>query len=58
MPEGLHYHEISTNIGRATLRQNFDVTNGRAAFEACSATWNFRYQLGICSRIEENHGKP
>jgi hypothetical protein len=30
-PEGLHYREISTNIGRATLGRNFDVTNGRAA---------------------------
>jgi hypothetical protein len=57
-PEGQHYGEISTNIGRATLGRNFDLTIGRAACEACSATWNFGYQLSICSRIEENHGKP
>jgi hypothetical protein len=56
-PERLHYGEISTNIGRATLGRNFDITNWRAACEACSATWNFGYQLSICSRIEENHGK-
>jgi hypothetical protein len=56
-PEGLHYCEIWTNIGRAILRRNFDVTSGRAAYEACSATWNSGYQLSICSRIEENHGK-
>jgi hypothetical protein len=23
------------------LGRNFDITNGRAACEACSATWNF-----------------
>jgi hypothetical protein len=57
-PEGLHFCEIWTNIGRATLGRNFDVTNGRAACEACSATWNSGYHLSICSRIEENHGKP
>jgi hypothetical protein len=56
-PEGLHYGEIWTNIGRATLGRNFDVTIGRAACEACSATWNFGYKLSICSRIEENLGK-
>jgi hypothetical protein len=38
--EGLHYSEICSNIGRATLKQNFDVTIGRTAWEACSATWN------------------
>jgi hypothetical protein len=30
-PEGLHYSKIWTNIGRATLGRNFDVTSGRAA---------------------------
>jgi hypothetical protein len=58
MPEGLHYGEISTNIVRATLGRNVDVTSGTAACEARSATWNSGYQLSICSRIEENHGKP
>jgi hypothetical protein len=48
---------VRFDIGRATLGGNFDVTNGRAACEACSAAWNFGYQLSICSRIEENHGK-
>jgi hypothetical protein len=33
--------EISTNIGRAKLGgKNFDVTSGRAACAARSATWN------------------
>jgi hypothetical protein len=36
----LHWSEIWPNIGRATLGRNFDVTIGRAAYEACSATWN------------------
>jgi hypothetical protein len=57
-PEELRYCEIWTNIGRATLGRNFDVTSGRAACEARSATWNSMYQLSICSRIEENHGNP
>jgi hypothetical protein len=38
--EALHCGETLTNIDRAILVQNFDVTNGRAACEACSATWN------------------
>jgi hypothetical protein len=38
--EGLHYGVISTNIGRAILGRNFDITIGRATCEACSATWN------------------
>jgi hypothetical protein len=33
-PEGLHYCENWTDIGRATLGWNFDVTSGRAACEA------------------------
>jgi hypothetical protein len=57
-PEGLHYGKIWTNIGRAKLGRYFDVTSGRAACEARSATWNSGYQLSIYSRIEENHGKP
>jgi hypothetical protein len=38
--EGLHYGEILTNIGKAILGRTFEVTNRRAACEACSATWN------------------
>jgi hypothetical protein len=38
--EGLHYGAILTNIGRAILEQNFDITDGRAACETCSETWN------------------
>jgi hypothetical protein len=38
--EGLHDSEILTNIGRAILGRNFGVTNGTAACEASSATWN------------------
>jgi hypothetical protein len=38
--ERLHYGEILTNIGRAILGRKFDVTNGRAAYEASSKTWN------------------
>jgi murein tripeptide amidase MpaA len=37
-PEGLHYGEIRTNSGGEKLGRNFDVTNGRAACEARSAT--------------------
>jgi hypothetical protein len=33
MLEGLHYSEISSNIGRAALEQNFDVIFERAACE-------------------------
>jgi hypothetical protein len=29
----------------------------RATLEACTATWNFGYQLSICCVTEENHGK-
>jgi hypothetical protein len=38
--EGLHYGEILANTGRAILGRTFDVTDGRPACEACSATWN------------------
>jgi hypothetical protein len=38
--KGLHYGKILANIGRAILGRTFDVTDGRAACEACSATWN------------------
>jgi hypothetical protein len=38
MLEWVHYSKIFANVGRATLGRNFDVTNGRAACEACSAT--------------------
>jgi hypothetical protein len=58
MPEELHCGKIWTNIGRAKLGRNFDVTSGRVACETHSTTWNSGYQLSICSRIEENHGKP
>jgi hypothetical protein len=36
--EGLHYSKNLANFGRAIFGRNFDVTNGRAACEACSAT--------------------
>jgi hypothetical protein len=49
---------LDINVERATLGRNFDVNIGRAAYEACSATWNFGYQLTICSVVEENQGKP
>jgi hypothetical protein len=39
IPEGLHYG-ILTNLGRAKLGRNFDVTSRRAACEACSAVLN------------------
>jgi hypothetical protein len=38
--EGPHYSEIWSNIGTAILGRNFDVTIGRAAYVASSATWN------------------
>jgi hypothetical protein len=38
--EGLHWNGILSDIRRATLGRNFNVTVGRAACEACSATWN------------------
>jgi hypothetical protein len=38
--EGLHWNEIYSDIRRATLGRNFNITIGRAACEACSATWN------------------
>jgi hypothetical protein len=31
---------FNINVGRAALGGNFDVTTGRAACEASSATWN------------------
>jgi hypothetical protein len=38
--ERLHWSEIYSDIRRATLGRNFEVTIGRAAWESCSATWN------------------
>jgi hypothetical protein len=38
--EGLHWSEIQSDIRRATLGRNFKVTIWRAAWEACSGTWN------------------
>jgi hypothetical protein len=38
--EKLHYGELVTNTGRTILGRNFYVTNGSAACEASSATWN------------------
>jgi hypothetical protein len=38
--EELYYSKIGANVGRAIVGRNFDVTNGRAACEANSATWN------------------
>jgi hypothetical protein len=40
MLEGLQCSEIWSNIARAILGRNFGVTIWRAAWEACSATWN------------------
>jgi hypothetical protein len=34
-----------SNIERTTLGRNFDVTFGRAAFEACSTTWDLAFAL-------------
>jgi hypothetical protein len=36
--EGLHYSKFGASVGGAILGRNFDITNGRAACEACSAT--------------------
>jgi hypothetical protein len=36
--EEVHYSNMLANVGRAILGRNFDVTNGRAACEACSVT--------------------
>jgi hypothetical protein len=56
--EGLCYSAILCNIGRATLGAKLWCYH----LEGCiwSMRWNleFRYQLSICSRTEENHGKP
>jgi hypothetical protein len=54
----LYYGQIWTNIGKATLGRNFDITSTRVACVPCSTTWDSGYQLSICYRIEENHGKP
>jgi hypothetical protein len=43
--EALHYSDIWSNIGKATLQRNIDVTIGWAACEASSVAWN----LGIKS---------
>jgi hypothetical protein len=40
MLEELLRNKCWTKIGKAILGRNFDVTIGRAACEACSATWN------------------
>jgi hypothetical protein len=56
--ELLNYSETSYNIERSTLVRNFEVNIVRAACEANSATWSFEYQLSICSRADENYGKP
>jgi hypothetical protein len=55
--EGLHYSDITTNIGRSILG-HFNITNDRTVCEVSSATWEFGYQLSLCSKTEENHGKP
>jgi hypothetical protein len=52
--EGLHYSEFWSNIVRATLERNFDVTNGVATCEASSATWN----LGTNSAFALGSRKP
>jgi hypothetical protein len=55
--EGLHYSKIWSNIRRATLEWNFNVTGRTAVCEACSATWNLLTNSVFFSRTEENHGK-
>jgi hypothetical protein len=52
--KGLHYSKIWSNIGRATLRRNFEITIGRAACEACSAMRN----LGTKSSFALGRRKP
>jgi hypothetical protein len=46
--------KFSSDIGRATLRRNFDVNIGMAAYEASSATHN----LGINSEFALKTRKP
>jgi hypothetical protein len=57
------------NVGISELRQNVylilgrlserncGVKIGRAMRDACSATWNFEYQLNISDEDEENKGR-
>jgi hypothetical protein len=45
--EGLRYSEIESDIWRATLGRNFYLTIGRAAREACSATWSLGTNLAF-----------
>jgi hypothetical protein len=52
--QGLHYSEIWSNIGRATLGRKFDVAIWRAACEARSAMRN----LGTNSDLIWGRGKP
>jgi hypothetical protein len=52
--EGLIYSKVCTQFWKW---RNFEVTDGRAAYEATRKV-EFGYQFIICSEIEENHGKP
>jgi hypothetical protein len=56
--EGLHYGKIWGNFGRAVLGQNFNVNQWEGCLWSMQYNVQFGYQLSICSRIEEKHGKP
>jgi hypothetical protein len=43
--ERMHWSEIIPTLGRLHLGEIVDVTIGMAACEACSAAWNFGYQV-------------
>jgi hypothetical protein len=53
--------KIGSNVGRAILGRNFDVTIRRAACEACSATWNLgtnsAFDLGSRKTLIELSGR-
>jgi hypothetical protein len=50
--------EFNRGFLECFIRINFDINVGRAACDASSGNVELRYKLSICSRIQENHGKP
>jgi hypothetical protein len=54
---GQYYNEISIALEEQLFGEKFEVNFGEGCMRSMQLNVGFGYQLRICPRTEENHGK-
>lgn len=55
---GSYYTEMLMALGGMRFEENLEVNFREGCMRSVQCNVGFGYQLNICSRTEENHGRP